>query len=380
MSSSLLRRRRRAQPDLPVANEDEPSTGPSPDTSLQAQWTGGSALATKGASGLLWAGLAAGPVALLLALSSLGTATVAARPVTPAVDRAGEQATVTEFAGRLVALWLRGVRGQEAQLAPLVHDVQVSLPTVGWAAGPPTVADVHRLPDGTWTVVTAVAVAPATSSAATSTTAAPGTPYAGWPVRYFSIPVHLDTGGPVALALPAPVAGPGAAIAPPDLGYRYQAATNDPIGVSVAQFLAALLSGTGDVSRYLSPGTAITAITPAPYTAIAVTTIATDRELTAGAAVPADRTHVRALVTATATAGPEQDATVQYALTLTVRGGRWEVTAIDPEPALQPTAPSAGPTPTRTPPGTTGTSPAPSLPTTQSSPTPSPGLPLNQLD
>lgn len=379
MSSSLLRRRR-AQPDSPAANEDEPATGPSPDTSLQAQWTGGSALATKGASGLLWAGLAAGPVALLLALSSLGTATVAARPVTPAVDRAGEQATVTEFAARFVTLWLRSVRGQEAQLTPLVHDVQVSLPTVGWSAGPPTVADVHRLPDGTWTVVTAVAVAPATSSAATSTTAAPGTPYAGWPVRYFSIPVHLDAGGPVALALPAPVAAPGTAIAPPDLGYRYQAVTNDPIGVSVAQFLAALLTGTGDVSRYLSPGTAITAITPAPYTATAVTTIVTDRELTAGAAVPADRTHLRALVTATATAGPEQDATVQYALTLTVRGGRWEVTAIDPEPALQPTAPSAAPTSTRTPPGTAGTSAAPSLPTTQSSPTPSPGLPLNQLD
>lgn len=355
MKTTLRRRRPVASAGADVAPHQvtDPTTPtpaakgkPDPDTQLQSRWTAGPALVTKAATGALWAGLLAGPVALLLTVSGTFASTPpGARLVAPVVDRAGEQAAAAEFAGRLVTVWLTSTRGQEARLTSLLQGVQVSLPELAWSAGQPTVANVRQLPDGTWMIVTAVPVSPSpgpaapTSSSPADTSSGPVS--AAWPVRYFEVPVHLDAGGPVALALPAPVAAPGEAAQPPRLDYRYRAVQDDPVGVSVSQFLAALLTGTGDVTRYLSPGTAISSVTPAPYTAVAVTDIATDRELTPGAAVPADGTHLRALVTATATAAPQQQTTVQYPLTLTVRGGRWEITALDPAPALQPTAPGA---------------------------------------
>lgn len=343
----------------PAVREDEPD----PDTQLQSRWTAGPALATKGASGLLWTALLTGPTALLLALSGvLGSAPPVSAPAAPAIDRVGEQAVVAEFAGRLVTLWLTSVRGQEAQLDPLLRGVQVSLPQVAWSAGPITVADQRRLPDGTWMVVMAATVGPAGASPPAGTAGAAGV------VRYFQVPVHLDAGGPVALALPAPVAAPGVAAQPPRLDYRYRATQDDPVAVSVQQFLAALLAGDGDVTRYLSPGTTISPVTPAPYTSVTVTDIATDLELIAGAAAPADGTQLRALITATAIGDPEQQASVQYPLTLTVRGGRWEITTIDATPALQPVpaSPAASGPPAASTPVVTG----PSTPTASTDPSP----------
>lgn len=347
----------------PAAPAPTRENEPDPDTQLQSRWTGGPALATKAATGVLWTGLLTGPAALFLAFSgAVGSAAPVTRPTAPVVDRVGEQAAAAEFAGRVVRLWLTSVRGQEAQLTPLLRGVQVSLPQVAWSAGPATVADERRLPDGTWMVVTAVPVGPAGSAAAT----------AGATVRYFQVPVHLDAGGPVALALPAPVAAPGVAAQSPRLGYRYRATQDDPAAVSVQQFLTALIAGAGDVTRYLSPGTAISAVTPAPYTSVAVTDIATDLELTPGAAVPADGTHLRALATATATGDPQQQATVQYPLTLTVRGGRWEITAVDATPALLP--PAAVPAAASRPPATsTPAAPAPSTPGAPTEQLPTPG-------
>jgi len=339
----VLRRHRAAQtagpagPDQDVAldelvsdDAEAPRRG-----GLQSQWTGGPALATKLATGALWTALLAGPAALLLAGSSALVAAPAA-PAPAVVDRAGEQAAAAEFAGRLVRLWLTSVRGQEDQLRALVPGTDISLPEVAWASGPMTTADVRRQPDGTWLVVTAVtgsaaAGAPVARPAADSRTPAPAPT-----VRFYAVPVRVDDVGLVALTLPAPVPAPTTASAGPRLGYRHQVAPTDPLVASVGQFLAALLTGTGEVTRYVSPGAAINPVTPAPYTAVEVSAVVTDHELVAGAAAPADGTRLRVLVTAKGTAGPQQYAVVQYPLTFTVRGGRWEVTAIDPAPALQP--------------------------------------------
>lgn len=308
---------------------------------LQSQWTGGPALATKLATGVLWTALLAGPAALLLAGSSVLVAAPAVTAPAPAVvDRAGEQAAAAEFAGRLVRLWLTSVRGQEDQLRALVPGTDITLPELAWASGPMTTADVRRQPDGTWLVVTAVtgSAAPVARPEADSRTPAPAPA-----VRFYAVPVRVDDIGLVALTLPAPVPAPTTASAAPRLAYRHQVAPTDPLVASVGQFLAALLTGTGEVTRYVSPGTAINPVTPAPYTAVEVSAVVTDQELVAGAAAPADGTRLRALVTAKGTAGPQQHAVVQYPLTLTVRGGRWEVTAIDPAPALQPTSQTSSP-------------------------------------
>lgn len=325
---------------------------PDPDTHLQAHWTGGPALVTRGATGVLWGALLTGPAALLLALSASGSASAPPPATAPVVDRAGEQAAVSEFAGRFVSVWLQAVRGQEDQLARYVRGAQLTLPAVAWTAGPTDTADVRRFPDGTWMVQVGVTV-----------TGEPGTAR-----RYFSVPVQLTDTGLVALTLPAPVAGPAAADTAPRLAYRYRAAPSDPVVLSAQQFLTALLTGAGDVNRLIAPGTAITSVSPAPYTAVKVTDVATAGELTGGE-VPADGTQLRVLVTATATGQPNQQAGVQYPLSMAVRGGRWEVTALDPAPAVQrdSTTPAAA---TAAPSGSPSTAPTlrPTSPVTSSAP------------
>ena len=55
--------------------------GTDPDVRLQARWTGGSQLATRSASAFLWTALAAGPLALALAVLTFLTVSGDAREI-----------------------------------------------------------------------------------------------------------------------------------------------------------------------------------------------------------------------------------------------------------------------------------------------------------
>ncbi len=85
---------------------------------------------------------------------------------------------------------------------------------------------------------------------------------------------------------------------------------------------------------------------PAPYVAVEIEDVLVDRDISSvNQTDPATGTRVHLLVTATATGPDKRQITVQYALTLTARAGRWEITAIDPAPLAQapdPTATSGG--------------------------------------
>jgi hypothetical protein len=314
----------------------DPPPAPGPpeadqDVRLQARWTGGSQLATRAATAVLWTALVAGPLALALAVLTFLTVSAGSSPVVaPAADHAGEQVAVEEFAQRFVVTWLQTPQGQEQQLAPYVRVTHLTLPEVPWRADQPATAAVGRIRDGLWTVTVAVTVS------------APGSPAQR---RYFQVPVRsvsrtgvsngTDANGMFAAALPAPVAAPTPAAAP-DLAYPYPANPTDPVVTSVGEFLTALLTGQGDVTRYVSPGTNVSAIAPPPYTTVAVTEVMVDRERV-GSGPPASGERLAVLVTAQATAGPRQDIDVQYALTLLARAGRWEVKAVEPTPTLVPT-------------------------------------------
>lgn len=372
---NTLRRRRSPAAEFEAAAQPGAEQVP---RELQAHWTGGAALATKACTGLLWTGLICGPLALLLAAGAAFSSTApAVRELAPVVDRSGEQAAASEFAGRVVTLWLTSVRGQEAQLALVLPGVPVTLPELAWTVGAPSTADVQRQPDGTWLVVTAVPVGASAGPAqpGLAVTAATAPP----PVRYFALPVRLEPDGLVALTLPTPVPAPAVAPTAVRLDYRYRAAQNDPLATSAQEFLDALLTGAGDVTRYVSPGTLFTPISPPPYTAVAVTDVATDQELPAGAAIPADGSRLRALVNATATDAPGQQTAMQYPLTLTVRGGRWEVTAIDPAPALPPSPPPTSASRTATP-GSTAVTPTTTPPTSVPAPATPTTTPADPLD
>lgn len=338
-----LRRRNSAVVERP----DEPELV-DPDARLQAQWTGGSQLATKAATAGLWSALLAGPLALALAtLAFLSSGTQPAPAVAPApVQRAGEQAAVEEFAGRFVVTWLQTRRGDEEQLSRFVSAASFTLPEVPWVATQADTAEISRIGEGVWAVTVGVTVTPPKAAKAV-----PGGPTR----RYFQVPVQYAAGALVAQTLPAPVSQPASA-AGDALNYRYRTALTDPAAAAVQDFLAALLTGTGDVTRYVTPGVSIAAITPPPYTDVAVTDVLADQDLTGeeASSSPPPGGQLRVMATASAAANARQETTVQYALTLASRAGRWEVRSVDPTPAVRPRTPDAPDPSTSTTPTTTG--------------------------
>ncbi|GGN61450.1 hypothetical protein GCM10012285_60370 [Streptomyces kronopolitis] len=174
-------------------------------------------------------------------------------------------------------------------------------------------------------------------------------------VRYFQVPVRATAGskgaaaGWTATALPAEVAAPTASKgAAPELSYgaAHAPLASDPAVRTVQDFLAAYLTGRGELDRYLSPGTALHAVRPAPYTAVTVTQIADHGHAPAEGAeaqVPPDGVQRRLLVDVDAEGKHASGRPMTYAIELRARDGRWEVAALEAAPALATSSTSSDP-------------------------------------
>ncbi|WP_236725299.1 conjugal transfer protein [Amycolatopsis orientalis] len=138
--------------------------------------------------------------------------------------------------------------------------------------------------------------------------------------------------GYVATSLPTPVACPRT-LAAVELDYPETAEPNGPIGQSVHGFLLAYLVGRGELNRYVAPGTNIGAIVPPLYAEVQLLELRTHEPFEPGqAARPLDGTEVHATARAWGYDGLGQVTTIDYALTLVARAGRWEISRIDPVP------------------------------------------------
>ncbi|MEU0139638.1 conjugal transfer protein [Streptomyces albidoflavus] len=167
-------------------------------------------------------------------------------------------------------------------------------------------------------------------------------------VRYFQVPVASapradGSTGYVAMSLPAEVAGPGTVDGPHTVyGTPQPPHDRDPRVKTTRAFLAAYLAGDGDLDRYLAPQTRLTRVTPAPYTAVDLTSLAADGPAEA-TGVPPDGTVQRLLVSVRARAADGTTLPLTYALTLKTRAGRWEIASLDgapePRPAPAPSSP-----------------------------------------
>ncbi|MGW2890623.1 conjugal transfer protein [Streptomyces griseoruber] len=267
----------------------------------------------------VWTVIAAGPIALCVAVASTPTTVEAATPATPAAVRtAAVAADPGGYAQLFVSAWLRSSADDattaQARLAQaLAPDVE--LPDPDPAAG------AQSTPQS----VTAVRSAQRTGGAWSVTVAAQ---YADGRVRYYAVPVAVGGAGASFAVTGAPgvVAGPARA-----------EAAKSPYGVSVpegdlssavGEFFAAYLTGAGEVGRYLAPGVTLSAVSPAPYTAVSVQQVLAVEEVAAAGQVPADGTKVRVLVRVEA-----RDADgrwpLAYELALKARSGRWEVAALE---------------------------------------------------
>lgn len=350
-------------------------------------WSSGAAHGAGLVRLLVLAALLAGPVALLLWWQG-GTRQAAQAPTAAVAQQdPGEVAAVGNFAEEFVTAWLTTPAGNEQALSFYLQTSSgFRLPSTVSRIQNVAVADVMHVQD--------YAPAPTAPAASTGQDGAGeeavggerqsdvASPSTTWQVtvaadveepdstgarvmvrRYFAVPVLVHLGAanggdasaaaptapsasaassvavasmPVrqmrALLLPTPVAGPVSGQGA-ELAYNQQVDVTGGLGTSISQFLAAYATGSGDVTRYVTPGHAIEAITPAPYLSVQVQSVLA-REDDSTSDAPSDGQQAQVLVTAVFGNRDQQPSNTQYALDLTARGGRWEISAIAPGPAL----------------------------------------------
>ncbi len=155
-------------------------------------------------------------------------------------------------------------------------------------------------------------------------------------------PSSSGCGGWAPVALPARVASPALT---PDSATDYPTGlpvSGTPLSETLTAFFAALLTGEGEWERYTAPGVTVPTFDPPPYQYIELIDLRAhaDTPLDRSARVAPDGTTARLQVTI-ATDPDGADLPLTYPVTVTVRGGRWEVVEIDSVPS--PT--TAGPRP-----------------------------------
>ncbi|GAA3052957.1 conjugal transfer protein [Streptomyces glomeratus] len=261
--------------------------------------------------------IAAGPVALGIAVLS-GPATVAAAPSTKptAVRTAAVAADPAGYAQLFVGAWLRSnaddAESAQARLAQsMAPDVDLPDPAAAAHSAPESVTAVRsgQRDAGAWSVTVAAQ-------------------YADGRLRYYAVPVAADRAGTsfTVTGAPAVVAGPARAEVPKS---PYGVTVPDgAVSSAVGEFLSAYLTGAGEVSRYLSPGVNLTAVSPAPYQAVTVQQVSAAEQAAAAAQVPADGTAVRVRAAVQARDGHGRWP-LAYELALKARSGRWEVSALE---------------------------------------------------
>ncbi|NUK50365.1 conjugal transfer protein [Streptomyces lunaelactis] len=334
------------------------STGAQANTSAAMRWT---------AWGLLVLGPLLGAFAYLSAPAQAGPSQKKAAPTAPAATGAQGAAG---FAQLFVAAYISAGEGDQDKLAAYYPDA-----TSLRLEGDPdrrrgeqlTVVRLRQSDRGVWSVTVAARITDTKPAATPSDGKRPdhkddAKAAAAQAVRYFQVPVATapaagGASGYTALAMPAEVAAPERIKAPALVyGPMRPALPADPRTQAVTEFLNAYLTGAAELDRYLAPGTKLAPVTPAPYTGIAVDTLAIEGEKGTEpvTTVPDDGTTLRLLVALRATGHDEVRVPLTYALTLKSRAGRWEIASLDgaPAPAAAPAtsaAPSAGTTPSTAP-------------------------------
>ena len=294
-------------------------------------------------------GILSGPFAVLRSYTTSAPAKVETAPDTTstAVDEQARSRTqATGTATDLVWAWLSAGQADSDALDAMLEypPTQLALPR-DRPSPPAAVTVVDAAGAGEWWTVTVSARGGQTGAGST-----------------YRVAVRVNDKQAVALTLPAQI--PQQAPTPPEFDHgdgpdQVSVSASDPAAAAAGGFVQTLLSGTGDLSRWTSPAAALTPIRPAICsTAQPTTTAATDPP------EPSDdgqRTDVLVTVACRGTGKRPTTTTLQYLLTLTVRGGRWEVSAYTGStPGSTPNTP-AGTSTVGT--GTASTSPASTTPT-----------------
>ncbi|WP_327575447.1 conjugal transfer protein [Streptomyces sp. NBC_00145] len=317
--------------------------------------TGSVAVATNVVRRLAWALLISGP--LLGGWAIVSQPAAGAHPAPAVQSSSGDTTGPGGFAEMYVAAFLRAGEGSQGELAafyPRAEDLELGGKPDAVQVGQIAAVRVTEVATGRyWSVTVAARVLePAAKNTANST--ARQQPLIR--MRFFQVPVEADRdGGPLAaLALPAEISAPTGSAPKAELAYSspLPAQASDPAVDTLNQFFAAYLSGSGELGRYLSPGTHLSAVRPAPYRSATVTQVAVenafqDRDGDGRIGAPAGRERLRLMVDIKAARPDGIARPLSYALTLAGRDGRWEVASLNDTPQITlpdlPAAPSNSP-------------------------------------
>lgn len=240
----------------------------------------------------------------------------------------GDESTITtlgharlaeSFAQDFVVTYLGATAGQQDRLARFVGGTeQVALPKIAQPVSNPLVVYTARsLNSGSvevWTVTVSV------------NTGRPGPNQAR---HYYRVPILVSEGRLRALTFPAAIEPP---VVGPELAQAYSApcAEDTPLAQVTTGFLTAFLTGSGDVTRYVTVDSGITPLVPAPYTALSTVTVTADDSAcgTAGS-------NARVLATVSPKSEGGTAPSLAYPLTMVRGEGQWQVRSVDPMPALK---------------------------------------------
>ncbi|MER8226106.1 conjugal transfer protein [Streptomyces sp. NPDC094143] len=264
----------------------------------------------------VWTVIAAGPIALGITLTSTPTTVETASSTKPTTARVTTVAAgPAGYAQLFLHTWLRSSTKDEASAQArhaqsMAPGVDLPEPATGAQPAPQVVTAVRtaQRAQGVWSVTVAAQ-------------------YADASVRYYAVPVATDRTGASFTVTGAPgvVAGPARREMPAS-PYRESVPEGD-LSSTVEQFLAAYLTGAGEVDRYLAPGVKLLPVTPAPYRAVTVQQISAIEETATTVTVPADGTKARVLAQVEAR-GKDGRWPLAYEFTLAARSGRWEISAL----------------------------------------------------
>lgn len=249
-----------------------------------------------------------------------------------AADPAGDETVPAPVAGvaeRAVHAWLTATEGDE----DLLQSLFVEPPPARDDDAPP--ADVVELTtvagrslyEGFWTVTIAAEVAETSVDPAVGGAESDGlTSHEVRSTWFVEVGVvgSVDA-GLAALSTPAIVPAPSSVSEEWRLLSGEEASAEDPVVVTIDGFLRALLTGEGDVTRYVATDMLAPAVTPAPFTEVVI-----DR-VTVAEISPTEvlaRTHAQGMTQR------GFGVSLGYELAVEQRSGRWEVAGYSGAPAL----------------------------------------------
>ncbi|MCK9871356.1 conjugal transfer protein [Nocardiopsis dassonvillei] len=265
---------------------------------------------------IVWITLLSGPVALFIQVTDSGPPVPPAGPDRSSADQ-GTSVAVAGWAERAVAAYAEGDLETVRTLYPTITDRQLdALPAVNGEPVRVSAVAVQPLDDDRWSVI--VALYPLREDAAAD------------PARHLSVIAEGHGTSWSAVDLPAEL-GVWTSEPSRESPYTPGRLADSALTEAVEGWAQAYLTGHGELDRYLAPDTVHPPITSHP--AVEVRGVHPDRDDEETAtAPPGDGDTVSVLVDLVVTDADGRTWPMTYALDLTSRSQRWEISALTHPP------------------------------------------------